>query len=128
MNDPAMQQGIELAHRIALAVLSLGLVGVVLELVRRDLLKERYALLWLVASGAGLIVGVFPGSIEFLSQLFRFQYLTLLFALSFAFTLGMVLVFSVIISRLTEHNRALTQEVALLANTVKQLKERRDDE
>jgi len=120
------QLGIQLVHRVGLLLLSLVLLGLVLELVRRRLLKERYALLWLAASGAGLLVGLFPGSIVLLSKSLHFQYLTLIVVISFLFLLGLVLSFTVVISRLSERNRQLTQEVALLANELKKLEERPD--
>jgi len=43
------------------------------------------------------------------------------YGLSFLFLLGIVLGFSVIISRLSERNRKLAQELALLAHRVERL-------
>lgn len=111
-------------HRVALLIMSLVLLGLVLELVRRGMLKERYALLWLATSLFGLVLGIFPGLIVKLSQLLHFQFVTVLLALTFLFTLGLVLSFSVVISRLSERNRELTQEVALLENALKKLEKR----
>lgn len=125
--EGAEQFAIQPGHRLALLILSLLLFGFVLELVRRDLLKERYALLWLATSLFGLVIGIFPGLIVRLAVLLRFQMLTALFVLSFLFTLGIVLSFSVLISRLSERNRRLAQEVALLENRVRRQEEREDD-
>ena len=111
-------------HRIALLALSVSLLVLVLELVRRGYLKERYALLWLATSAMGLIVGIFPGLIVWFSTQFHFQFLTVLLAITFAFTLGLVLTFSVVLSRLSERNRRLTQEVALLRKAVDTLEQR----
>lgn len=124
MTQPLM--GLQISHRVGLAALSLLLLLLVLELVRRDLLKERYALLWMAAALAGLTIGVYPDIIVIFSNLFSFQYLTVLFVLSFVFLLGVVLAFTVVISRLVEHNRRLTQEVALLAHAVRELEKRRE--
>ncbi len=107
--------------------LSAVLFGLVLELVRRELLKERYALLWLGTSVLGLVVGVFPGIIVRFAVLFRFQMLTALFVVSFVFTLVVILGYSVVISRLSERNRRLTQEVALLANRVAEIENEKKD-
>ena len=115
------QMGFYAAHRIGLAAVSILMLLLVLELVRRGLLKERYALLWLATAVCGLIIGVFPQIIVFVADLLSFQYLTVFFVLSFVFGLGLVLAFSVVISRLVERNRRLTQEVALLAHAVKEL-------
>ncbi len=121
------QTGFETAHRIGLAAVSILLLLLVLELVRRGLLKERYALLWLAASAFGLIIGIFPQIIVFLAGALRFQYLTVFFVLSFIGGLGLVLAFSIVISRLVERNRRLTQEVALLSHAVKELERKRSN-
>lgn len=115
------QVDIQFVHRIAILVLSLSLMVVVLELMRRGWLKEKYALLWLGTAGASVLVGVFPNVIVAAANLFHFQYLTVLFTVYFLFTLGLVMSFSVVISQLAERNRELTQELALLAHTVERM-------
>ena len=118
------QTGIHWIHQVGIFFLTFVLLGTVLELVRRGYLKERYALLWLASAAGSFLVGLFPGIIEGLAALFHFQYLTILFGLYFAFTLALVLSFSIVLSRLSEKNRALTQEVALLSHAVEQLEKR----
>lgn len=124
MNEAA-QVGLYGSHRIALLVMSVALLVLVLELVRRNLLRERYALLWLGTSLVGLVVGLFPDLIVRFSNWMRFQYLTALFFLTFMFVLALVLAFSVVLSRQSERNRRLAQEVALLHHRVKRLERRR---
>lgn len=121
------QVGFYLAHRFGLLGVSILLVILVLELVRRGHLKERYALLWLFVSAMGLIVGIFPGIIVKLSLWFGFQYLTVVYVFSIVFLMGVVLAFTVIISRLSERNRDLAQEVALLDVRLRQLEDSHDD-
>lgn len=123
--DEAAHLAIQPAHRIAITLLSVALFGLVLELVRREYLKERYALLWLATSSAGLVIGVFPGLIVRFAEFFNFQMVTTLFVVSFLYILGIVLSFSVIISKLAERNRRLAQEVALLAHRLDRLEEDR---
>jgi hypothetical protein len=120
------QQGFYALHRVGLLLLSLSLLLVVLELVRRGHLKERYALLWLAVSGFGLIVGLFPFIIVRLSLLFNFQYLTVVFFFAFIFLLLLVLVFTVVISRLSEQSRRLAQEAALLAERLDRMEQRHE--
>ena len=107
--------------------MSVVLLGFVLELVRRDMLKERYALFWLATSLFGLLVGIFPDVLVKFAVLVRFQLLTGLFVMGFLFLLGIVLMFTVLISRLSEHNRALAQEVALLSNRLDRIEEDGDE-
>jgi hypothetical protein len=113
-------------HRVALALLSLLLLAAILEVVRRQYLKERYALLWLGTALVGLVVGLFPQVIVFLADLLNFQYLTVITVAGLLFILGLVLSFSIVISRLAERNRQLTQEVALLSNRIEELEKRHD--
>ena len=108
-------------HRVALLICSFLLFALILELVRRRQFKERYALLWLGVSLGGLSIGIFPGIVIWLSRLLHVQFLTTFFALSFVFFLGLVLSFCVIISRLSEKNRMLAQELALLENRIAKL-------
>jgi hypothetical protein len=104
-------------------VLSIVLFVLVIELVRRELLKERYALLWLATSVLGVVIGIFPAIIEWLTASLHFQLLTTLYVVSFIYTLGIILAFSVIITRQIERNRILAQEVALLSNRLDKLEE-----
>lgn len=119
MSEEAVQlMSIQPIHRIGLLVLSIILFALVLELVRREKLKERYALLWLGTSVVGVVIGIFPQIIEYLTDALSFQLLTTLYAVSFIYVIGIILSFSVIISHLSERNRQLVQEVALLGNRI----------
>jgi hypothetical membrane protein len=117
-----------ISHRIGLLVLSVLLLLLVLELVRSRRFKERYALLWLCAASCGVLVGVFPQIVVFISKVIHVQFLTVFFVASFVFLLGIVLSFSVVISLLTEQNRELTQELALLEERVRAVEKERSVE
>lgn len=117
----AAQLGFQPAHRVGLLIVSLILVGLVLELVRRRMFKERYALLWLAASGFVLVIGLAPSLVVWLARVLHVQFLTIFFALSFIFLLGLVLSFSVVISHLSDRNRELAQEVGLLEQRIRRL-------
>jgi hypothetical protein len=91
-----------------------GLI-VIVELIRRGHLKERYALLWLFA---GIILLVFSLSrelLEYVASVVGIYYPpSLLFLLAFLFLLVITLHFSSVISGLSEKNKQLAQELALL--------------
>lgn len=123
--DQAQQLGFTASHRVVLLILSMLLLALVLELVRRRRFKERYALLWLASSGFGLVMGLFPGIIVWISHFIHVQFLTVVFGLSFIFLLGLVLSFSVVISRLSDQNHELAQEVALLSARIEQIENER---
>jgi len=98
-----------------------GIVGaavlllVILELVRRRRLLERYALLWLLAGVVLLGLAIWRGALEQLAQLIGIAYPpNALFFVAFGFVLVLLLHFSVAVSRLTDQSKVLAQRVALL--------------
>jgi hypothetical protein len=121
------QEGFYLAHRLGLLAAGVALVLLVLELVRRGHLKERYALLWLGASFGALAIGLFPNVIARVSVLLELQYLTVVFVACFLFLLALVLAFSAILSQLSERCRELAQEVALLEARLEKMEAARHD-
>jgi len=99
-----------------LAILGSGsLLVVVIELIRRGRLKEKYSLLWLFAGSILLILSISRDLLEYVSRLLGVFYPpSLLFLLAFLFLLLITLHFSVVLSGLSEQNKQLAQELALL--------------
>jgi hypothetical protein len=99
-----------------LSIVASGLVLVfVVELIRRGRLKERYSLLWLFAGAVLLVLSSSRTLLESLSRLLGIFYApSLLFLLAFLFLLLITLHFTVVISGLSEKNKRLAQEIALL--------------
>ena len=98
---------------------------VVVELIRQGRLKERYSLLWLLAGGILLIFSSSRGLLDAVSRLFGIFYPpSFLFLLAFLFLLLITLHFSVVISGLSEKNRKLAQEIALLRQEIREMIER----
>lgn len=99
-----------------LAIAGCGAVlVVVVELIRRGRLKERYSLLWLLAGGVLLVFSSSRDILGYVSRLLGIYYPpSLLFLLAFLFLLLITLHFSVVISGLSEKNKQLAQELALL--------------
>ncbi len=98
---------------------------VVIELIRRGRLKERYSLLWLCASASLLLLSLSRGVLEYLARALRIYYPpSLLFLLAFLFLLLITLHFSVVLSGLAEKNKKLAQELALLQQELREALER----
>jgi hypothetical protein len=99
-----------------LAILGSGTVlVVVIELIRRGRLKEKYSLLWLFAGSCLLLFSLSRDLLEYVSRLLGIYYPpSLLFLLAFLFLLLITLHFSVVLSGLSEQNKQLAQELALL--------------
>jgi hypothetical protein len=94
---------------------ALALLLVVLELVRRRRLMERYALLWLFATSVLLGLAVWGGLLESVASLVGIAYApSALFAVAFGFVLVILLHFSTVISRLTDQNKVLAQRLGML--------------
>lgn len=98
---------------------STSLLVLVLELIRRGKLKERYALLWLFSGVILLILSLSRGLLEFLSRLVGIYYPpSLLFLIAFIFLLLITLHFSSVISGMSEKNKRLAQELGLLQQQI----------
>ncbi len=95
---------------------------VVIELIRQGRLKERYSLLWLLAGGILLVFSSSRTMLESMSRLLGIFYPpSFLFLLAFVFLLLITLHFSVVISGLSEKNKQLAQELALLRQEMREM-------
>jgi len=104
---------------------SATLLFLVLELIRRGRLKERYSLLWLFSSLVLLVLSLSRSLLEFFSKLVGIYYPpSLLFLIAFIFLLLITLHFSAVISGLSDKNKRLAQELALLKHDLEQLRAR----
>lgn len=107
-----------------LSIVACGTVVVlVIELIRRGRLKERYSLLWLFAGMILLVLSSSRSLLDFFSSLVGIYYPpSFLFLLAFLFLLLITLHFSVVISGLSEKNKRLAQELALLRREVEEIR------
>ena len=110
------------AQRIA-AVVTVLLFVFVIELVRRRLLVERYALLWMAAAAVMVVLAIWNDALGFVADTLGIQSPpNALFLLGLAAVLGMILNFSVAISRLSEETKILAQLVARLDTELRALR------
>ena len=94
---------------------SFGLLLIVLELVRRRRLLERYALLWLFSALALLALATFQPLLVQIAGLIGIEYPpSALFLIAFGFVMVLLLHFSVAVSRLSDQSKVLAQRVALM--------------
>jgi len=113
---------IALHLRVIIAILCFSLVGIIIELIRQNRLKEQYAMVWLLTSVSVFVFGIWPNILNLVSRLVRLHHLTTLFMVAFLFLLAIVLHFTLAISQLFDRNRRLTQEVAWLRFELEQLR------
>jgi hypothetical protein len=110
--------------QIITGCLSILILTIVFELIRRGKLKEEYSLLWLLSGVIILLFSIFPGLLDIISHAMGMYYLTTLFVLSFLFLLLIVLHFSTVISELSKKNKELAQDLSVMDLKFRQLDER----
>ena len=105
------------------------LLMVLLELVRRRRLMERYALLWLLSAIVLLVLASWPGALLHLSRAIGiYSPPNALFGVGLAFVLALLLHFSLAVSRLTDQTKVLAQRLALLEDRVRHREQEAGDE
>ena len=100
------------------------LLFVVLELVRRKRLMERYAILWLFSGFALLVLALSGGLLENVADILGVAYPpNALFLIAFGFVIFLLLHFSLAVSRLSDQSKVLAQRLALLESRVEQVEQ-----
>jgi hypothetical protein len=114
------------AVSIGATLISLALLLVVLELVRRRRLREKYALLWILTAIVLLVLSVWRGLVDSIALSLGISYGPIVIvAIGALFILVVLLHYSTVISALTDRTVTLAQELAILQGRVESL-ERRD--
>jgi hypothetical protein len=106
-------------------VLAVGLLVITLELVRRRALREQYSLLWLLTGAVIIGLSLWRGALDAVAGLLGIYYApSALMVISLGFVLIILLHYSLVISRLTEENKELTQRYAIMAWQTRELAHR----
>jgi hypothetical protein len=109
------------------AALAVVLVlGVIVELIRRHRLQERYALLWIATGTVMLVLAIWRRGLDAFSDLIGVAYPpSALFMVAGLFVFVVLLHFSTVLSRLSEQNKTLAQRLALLEEKLRSKDEKR---
>lgn len=92
----------------------------VAELLRRGILRERFAALWLIVCALLIVVAVFPQLLRSAAELLGFTLpANLMFFASILFLLLVAVQLSYEVSRLEARSRRLAEDLALLASEVR---------
>lgn len=93
---------------------SICIILFVLELIRRKKIKEEYSLLWLFLGIVFLIFSIWREGLDYFSKLIGIYYPpATLFLLLLVGVFAILIHFSIVISKLTEKNKLLTQELGI---------------
>jgi hypothetical protein len=107
---------------IAAFLLALAIVALVVEMLRRKKLREKYAVLWLVVGVATLVLAAFPMLLNIVAEFVGVQLPSnLLFIMSILMLLGVCLHLSWEISVVEDETRTLAEEVAILRSQLEAL-------
>lgn len=100
--------------QVIIAVFILIALTIIVNMIRKKSLELRYALAWLIVGGGVLILDIFPGIIAWLANVMGvFTPVNMLFFLGFCFSLGIIFVLTVAVSRMSIRLKDLAQELAL---------------
>ena len=111
--------------QIVAIVGAVGLLLVVLELVRRRRLMERYALLWLLSALVILGLAIWQDALNQLAKAMGILSApNALFFVAIGFILLLLLHFSAAMSRLSDQSKVLAQRQALLEQRVREMEAR----
>jgi hypothetical protein len=100
-------------------------LGVVIEMMRRKRMRERHAIWWLLAGTLALIVGVFPGILDWAGGLIGVGVpVNLVFFVSIAVLFLVCIQASAELTTLEDKTRSLAEQTVLLQLRVKELEKR----
>lgn len=100
---------------------SLLLLVFIFELIRRKKIKEQFSLLWLFVTSFFIIISVWRDGLEEMSRFMGIAYAPAAFLLILVMGIFIILIqFSIIISKLSENQKNLIQEIGLLKNKIEQ--------
>jgi hypothetical protein len=116
-----------MAPNILAALASAVIFIFVFDLLRRGVLKEKYAVLWLFIAGVSLFFAVFPGLLDWIGiRLGVAQPVNLLFFVSSVVLVLVSVQLSYELSRHEARIRRLAEEVALLREAIEKKTDDRD--
>ena len=108
--------------QIVAILFNISLFVFVIELIRRNRLKEKYSILWLASVAIMLILSIWRDLLHKSAKLLGIaDPPNLLFIVGFIFLLIIVLHFSTVVSKESETTKTLAQKIALLEFKLKQI-------
>nr|WP_317377723.1 DUF2304 domain-containing protein [uncultured Faecalimonas sp.] len=103
--------------QLIVAVIIMIAMGIVVMMIRNKQLELRYALSWFALGVGILILDCFPDLITEMSKIMGIGTpINMLFFFGFCFSLMVIFVLTVVVSKLTVKVKRLAQEIALMKN------------
>lgn len=110
--------------QIAAVIISAFFLLAVIELIRRNRLKEKYSILWLFSALFLLVFASWRRLLHWTAWVLQVKYPpSLIFVAAFLFLLLIVFHYSTVISKETERSRTMAQKIGLLEHKIEELQE-----
>jgi len=94
-------------------------LAVIFELLRRKVVREKYAVVWLFFALLVILGAIFPGQLNRISQLLGFQVLSNFVLVCFGITtLFIVMQLSLALGKVEDQNQTLAEEIAIIKNRI----------
>jgi len=113
--------------RIIMGFISLLVLYITFESIRRTHLQEKYALLWVVTGLVILISVLFPDAVALFRAVTGMEYATAIAAVSFTFLVMVAFHFSISLSAIQSNQSKISQRVAILESRIKNMEEKFSD-
>jgi len=114
-------------NQIVALLVGFGMFFLIIELVRRRKLREEYSWLWLMTVAVILVFALWFDFLKWVTYLIgAVAPSSTIFMFAFLFLIFISLHFSVVISRLTDRNRELAQQFALLELEYREIRKKVD--
>lgn len=103
-----------MSPQVLAIILSVAMLVVVLVLLRFYFLPEKYAVIWLVAATASVILSIFPSILDAVASFFGIvQPINLLFVAGFFIVLLLLMQLSLELARTRDELRKVVQSIAV---------------
>ena len=101
-------------NRLLFVILAIGILVLVLDLMRRSVLREKYAVVWFLTALAFIVFAIWPTSVTRLSRSLGFETPSnFVFGLVIILLLGVVMQLSLEVGRLEDKVQTLADESAI---------------
>jgi hypothetical protein len=100
----------------------------ILNLIRRKRIKEEYSLLWVFFGIVFIVLSLWRQGLDYIAMAIGVAYPPTAILLIFLMAMFMILIqFSIIISRLSDANKTLCQEIGLMKMELAKMKDEKKD-
>lgn len=113
-----------MSHRIEIIAIAVSVLiaAAIFELIRKGKLQERYSLLWFGATVILIVLSLWRELLERIAGMLGVFYApSALFLIAAFFGMLLALHFTIVVSRLSEQNKKLAQEIGLLGQKFQEL-------